>query len=177
MLACLILHLLRDLLPLLCTGFWKRSILGPLPRFRLHQNVVILLIDISSTYLEAAAKTDRFRFRLQNPGFVTPLKDISFVRQIQLQQTAEKETRIHGIPTEHHCGIFPLQQSLRTLFSHVSYFLISQPCTVIHNNLEMKGNLLNCLLTCLHSLAFSLALDILYVIIFPACTVIRTNLK
>ena len=51
----------------------KRSILGPLPplplprfRFRFHQNVVILLVAIPPTYLEAADKSNRFRFRFQN---------------------------------------------------------------------------------------------------------------
>ena len=56
--------------------FLKRSILGPLPplpllrfRFRFHQNVVILLVAIPPTYLEAADKNNRFRFRFQNPGY------------------------------------------------------------------------------------------------------------
>ena len=59
----------------LAAVFWKRSILGPLPplplprfRFRFHQNVVISLVAIPPTYLEATDKTNRFRFRFQNPG-------------------------------------------------------------------------------------------------------------
>jgi len=47
--------------------FWKRSILGPLPlphfHFRFHQNIVILLVVIPPTYLEAADKTNRFRLQ------------------------------------------------------------------------------------------------------------------
>ena len=38
----------------------------PHPRFRFHQNVVILLVAIPPTYLEAAASAIRFRF--QNPN-------------------------------------------------------------------------------------------------------------
>ena len=53
--------------------FWKRSILGPFPllrfRFRFHQNVVILLVAIPPTHLEAAEKNNRFRFRFQNPAY------------------------------------------------------------------------------------------------------------
>ena len=37
-------------------------------RFRFHQNVVILLVAIPPTYLEAADKTNRFRFRFLNPA-------------------------------------------------------------------------------------------------------------
>ena len=51
--------------------FWKRSVLESLPlprfRFRFHQNVLILLVAIPPTYLEAADKTNRLRFRFQNP--------------------------------------------------------------------------------------------------------------
>ena len=50
-------------------GFWKRSNLGLLPRFRFrfHENVVIFLVAIPPTYLEAADSANRFRFRFQNP--------------------------------------------------------------------------------------------------------------
>ena len=37
-------------------------------RFHFRQNVVILLLAIPSTYLEAAATANRFRFRFQNPA-------------------------------------------------------------------------------------------------------------
>ena len=66
----------REYISILCQStwlavFWKWSILGPLPplplpRFRFHQNVVILLVAIPPTYLEAADKNNRFRFRFQN---------------------------------------------------------------------------------------------------------------
>ena len=55
------------------SGMRKRWILValpplPLPRFRFCflQNVVILLVAIPPTYLEAADQTNRFRFRFQN---------------------------------------------------------------------------------------------------------------
>jgi len=50
-------------------GFWKRSILVPLlpfPRFRFRQNVVISLVAIPPTHLEAVDKNNRFRY--QNPA-------------------------------------------------------------------------------------------------------------
>ena len=52
--------------------FWKRSIIRPLPlplpHFRFHHNVVILLVAIPTTYLEAADLANRFHLRFQNPG-------------------------------------------------------------------------------------------------------------
>ena len=50
--------------------FWKRSIFGLIffRRFRFRQNVVVLLVAIPPTYLEAADVANRFRFRFQNPG-------------------------------------------------------------------------------------------------------------
>ena len=51
--------------------FWKQSILGPLPppplpRFRFRQSVVISLLAIPPTNLEAADTANSFRFRFQN---------------------------------------------------------------------------------------------------------------
>ena len=48
-----------------------------LPRFRFHQNVVILLVAFPPTYLEATDKTNRFRY--QNPAFHLFLWDLSRV--------------------------------------------------------------------------------------------------
>ena len=59
----------------------KRWILVPLPphplprlrfrfRFRFHKNVVILLVAIPPTNVEAADSADRFRFRFSNPGYI-----------------------------------------------------------------------------------------------------------
>ena len=38
------------------------------PRFRFHQNVVIFLVAIPPTNVEAADPTDRFRFRFHIPA-------------------------------------------------------------------------------------------------------------
>ena len=48
----------------------RKRVMLPLPRFcfRFHQNIVILLVAIPPTYLEAADKNNRFRFRFQNTG-------------------------------------------------------------------------------------------------------------
>ena len=58
------------IVPLWVPEFWKRSILGPLPlpRFRFRQDVVILLVAIPPTYLEAVDIANHLRFRFQNPN-------------------------------------------------------------------------------------------------------------
>ena len=56
-------HLAEEDIRLLVLVFWKRCS----SRFRFHQKMVVLLVAIPPTNLEAVDTADRFRF--QNPGW------------------------------------------------------------------------------------------------------------
>ena len=134
-------------------GFWKQSILGPLPplpipRFLFRQNVVVLLVAIPTTYLEAADKTNRCRF--QNPAGPSSLPKYACSDKTIAWWAAGKESveslgKPPGGSCASHANIMGIVGTSMTFkLSNVAFYERESPADDTNTQMRPYMEILNC---------------------------------